>query len=229
MTRKVFAIMTAAGSGKRFRKLSGQNMPKQFLKLYGKPVILHSLIALQKSKFVNEIIISANGKYFDLIHKLAEKNSITKLTKLTEGGKTRFESVKNAFKQIVGLKNDLVLIHDAARPNINTKLTDEILKQANKYGEVIIGTKVSDTVKLEKNSYAVETLKREHLWTVQTPQVFRFGVLEMAYKRCGRRKDFTDESSLVEYAGCRVKIIEGPTDNIKITSPHDFALLKKII
>ena len=229
MNKKTFAIVTAAGSGIRFKKLSKQNTPKQFLNLSGKPVILYSLIAFQKCKAVNEIIVSADKKYFDFIHKLAVKNKITKLTRLAEGGETRFESVKNAFMKIEGAGNDLVIIHDAARPNINANLVNMILTQANRHGEVIMGTKLSETVKRDKKGYVNETLNRENLWSVQTPQVFRYKVLESAYKKCGRKNDFTDESSLVEYAGYRVKIIEGQRDNIKITSPQDLTLLKKII
>lgn len=230
MNRKIFAIITAAGSGSRFNKFSGTKLPKQFLNLSGKPVILYSLIAFQKCRNVDEIIISAKREYFDLIYKLAFKNKITKLTRLAEGGKTRFESVKNAFMQIeVSGGNDLVIIHDAARPNINSKLVDSVLIQAYKYGEVIVGTKVSETVKRDKKGYVNQTVDRENLWTVQTPQVFRHKVLERAYKKCRRINDFTDESSLVEYVGYRVKIIEGPTDNIKITSPQDLTLLKKLL
>jgi 2-C-methyl-D-erythritol 4-phosphate cytidylyltransferase len=228
--KKTFVIVTAAGEGKRFKALSKQNTPKQYLNLAGAPVILYSLAAFQKCRAAGEIIVSASRRDFDFIHKLAVKNKITKLAKLAEGGRTRFHSVKNAFLQIEGASgNDLVLIHDAARPNISAGLVNKILAQAYKDGEVIIGNQISETVKRSKEGYAAETLKREDLWTVQTPQVFRYKVLESAYKKCGRKNDFTDESSLVEYAGYRVKVIEGPKDNIKITSPYDLARLKKII
>ena len=97
---KTFAIITAAGSGSRFS--SGKNeTPKQFIKLNGKPVILYSLEVFQKSRLIDEIFISANYKYFDLLHSMAVKNKITKLTTLVEGGKTRFNSVKNAFLRLL--------------------------------------------------------------------------------------------------------------------------------
>jgi 2-C-methyl-D-erythritol 4-phosphate cytidylyltransferase len=227
--KKVYAILTAAGVGERFKKLSKDSNPKQFLNLLGKPVILHSLLALEKSKLIDEIIISSNKKYFDMLHSLAQKYKIKKLSQLTEGGKTRFESVKNAFKQINGAKDDLVLIHDAVRPNISTVLVDKIIANAKKHGEVIIGTRVIETVKRDKNSYVKKTIDRSNLWTVQTPQVFRYKILKNAYKKARRKKDFTDESSLVENAGYRVMISEGSTDNIKITSPRDITLLKKLM
>ena len=227
--KKVIAIITAAGSGSRFAKSVKNPTPKQFRNLLGKPVILYSLLTLQKCKHVNEIIVSLNRKYFDYIHLLASKNKITKLTGLVEGGKIRFQSVKNAFSQAAGGKNDLVLIHDAARPNINPMLIEKLVNEANKYGEVIIGSKVSETVKRDKNGYIADTLNRENLWLVQTPQVFRYKVLETSYKKCRRKSDFTDESSLVEHAGYKVKIIEGSRDNIKITTDEDISLLTKLM
>src|SRR6185295_15077254 len=105
---QVKAILTAAGSGERFKKLSKTGLPKQFVKLKGKPVFLYSLLALQKCKSINEIIITSAKEHFDYIHYVAAKNKITKLTHLAEGGSTRFESVRNGFKQITADKNDIV-------------------------------------------------------------------------------------------------------------------------
>ncbi len=235
---KVTAILTAAGSGSRFfrsaRLWNGQaaskkQLPKQFLKLKGKPVILYSLRAFQKCRLINEIFVTAENSYFDLIHKIAFKNRITKLTTLVEGGKTRYDSVRNAFKQIEGKPDDLILIHDAARPNINVKAIGKLVNTAVKYGEVIPGTKISETVKKEKKSTVTETIDRSNLWTVQTPQVFRYKILKKAYERAGRKNNFTDEASLVENAGFKVRIIEGSRDNIKITAPEDIKLLKKLM
>jgi 2-C-methyl-D-erythritol 4-phosphate cytidylyltransferase len=225
---KTFAIITAAGSGSRF--LTGKkSIPKQYVRLNGKPVILYSLQAFQKIKLIDEILVSANRRYFDLIHSLAVKNKITKLTTLVEGGKTRFMSVKNAFLQTRGKPGDLVLIHDAARPNINKKLIEMLLTNALKYGEVIPGVKISETVKKESKGIIKGTVDRSNLWTVQTPQVFRYKILKKSYRKAGRKIDFTDEAALVENAGYRVRIIEGEKDNIKITSRDEIIMLKKIM
>lgn len=222
MKRKVYAIITSGGTGSRFKG----NTPKQYLNLCGKPVILHSMLVFQKCKEINEIIIAAQSKYFDYLHSIASKNKITKLSGLIESGKTRFESVRNAFKSIHGNKNDLVFIHDAARPNINAAL----LKEMTGYScEVIPGAKITETVKREKKGFVTETINRENLWTVQTPQMFRFGALESSYIKCKGRKDFTDEASLVEYEGYRVKIIEALKGNIKITTKEDLEYLKKLM
>jgi len=225
---KTFAIITAAGSGSRFSP-GKKSIPKQYVRLNGKLVILYSLQAFQKIRLIDEILVSADRRYFELIHSLAVKNKITKLTTLVEGGKTRFISVKNAFHQIRGKQGDLVLIHDAARPNINKKLIEILLTDALKYGEVIPGIKISETVKKESNGIIKGTVDRSNLWTVQTPQVFRFKVLTKSYKKSGGKYNFTDEAALVEHAGYKVKLIEGLRDNIKITTQQDLTLLKMLM
>lgn len=229
MKRKVFVILTAAGKGDRFSAGSKKRTPKQFTTLLNKPVILHSLSKFQKSKFVDEILISAEKEYFDYLHLLAAANNITKLSRLVEGGKTRFESVKNAFKEISCNKNDLILIHDAARPNISAEALNDIIKESMKAGEVIFASKAADTLKRGEKGFVKETLSRENLWLVQTPQIFRYGVLEDSYRRSRKKTDFTDESGMVEKAGYRVKILEGNRENLKITTHKDITLLKKIM
>ena len=219
----VTAIITAAGSGTRFSK-SGK--PKQYLSLNGKPVILYSLIAFQNSKLVNEIIITANNEYFNFLHEHSLKNKITKLLKLVEGGKTRFESVKNAFIQTENSENGLVIIHDAARPNVDTYFIDRMIMEIGRHDGIIPGIKIPETVKRAKNNIITETIDREYLYTIQTPQVFRYKALKAAYEKCGNEKDFTDESALVEYAGYKVKLTGGKKDNMKITVPDDIQILK---
>jgi 2-C-methyl-D-erythritol 4-phosphate cytidylyltransferase len=227
----VIAILTAAGKGERFKNKSSRlkSIPKQLVKINRKPIIYYSLIALQRCRAVDEIFITCSNEYTDTIDDIASKNSITKLTILVEGGKTRFESVRNAFNQITPVDDELVLIHDAVRPNITSGLVDELVKNiGRKVNGIVIGTKVTDTVKKIKNEYIRETIDRSELWTVQTPQIFRYSVLKESYKKAGKKKDFTDESSMLEAAGYKVRIHEGPRENIKITIPKDIELLKKL-
>ena len=222
------AILTAAGSGSRFSSNHKTKTPKQYLNLLGKPVILYSLLALQKSFHVNQIIIAADINYFELLHSLLYKHKISKANILVEGGKTRFDSVKRAFSQINPRVSDLVLIHDAARPNINSKFVDEILLSAGKYGNLVVGTKITDTIKEERKSRIEKTVDRKLLWTVQTPQVFKYKDLKNSYQK-NKSNTHTDESSLLESCGFKVKIFEGPKDNIKLTDYNDFLLLKKLM
>ncbi len=229
MNPEIHVIITAAGRGERFRKRNNNPKPKQYQLLSGKPVILYSLQNFQKMSNVKSITVSAEAEYFNYLHSLAVKNRITKLTGLVEGGKSRFESVQNAFNQLNCSVDDIVIIHDAARPNISKSELKEFLDAAIKNGEVILGCKVSETVKKCSGNYVQQTIPRDDLWLIQTPQAFRYDVLSRSYIIAGKRTDFTDESSLVENAGYKVKIVEGSRNNIKITSPGDLTLLKKIM
>lgn len=226
----VRAILTAAGSGKRFKIKSGKkSLPKQFIRIHGKPVILYSLLALQKCREIDEILVTCNNEYIEMIDKIVSANKITKLVMYVEGGKTRFESVKNAFKQITAGDNDTILIHDAARPNVTSDFISSLIKASKKADGIVTGHRITDTVKKKSKSFIKETLDRNELWTVQTPQVFKYRVLAGSYKRAGKKKDFTDESSMAEAAGYKIKLFEGPKENIKITVPEDIKLMKYLL
>lgn len=230
MKKDVHVIITAGGSGTRFNRSSKvTSKPKQYQSLLEKPVILHSLLKFQKCKEVKSIYISASKEYFNLLHTMAAKNKITKLMALVEGGKSRFESVRNAFNQVNCTIDDIILIHDAARPNVSKVDIGSLIKASQKYGEVIMGVRVSDTVKRTSGSIINQTVDRSDLWLVQTPQAFRYDVLSRSYIISGSRTDFTDEASLVEFAGYEVRVTEGSRFNIKITSAEDMRVLKKIM
>lgn len=221
---KITAILTAAGTGTRF---SSSGKPKQFLPLNGRPVILYPMIIFQKNPNIDEIIIASNQEHFELIHGLALNSNIRKLTKLVVGGRTRFESVRNAFLQVEQRgSDDIVLIHDAVRPNIDSYFIDRLIIEMNDYDGIIPGLKVSDTIKRGKKGFVTETVSRDDLWNVQTPQLFKYKVLQKAYTACRKKEDFTDESAMVEQVGFKVKITEGRKDNIKITTPEDTRILK---
>lgn len=228
MKSSVYVIITAAGKGSRFKK-DKNNKPKQFLNLNGIPVILYSLLKFQKLKEIKGIYISAEPAYFNCLHSLAAKYKISKLKALVEGGKTRFDSVRNTFNQINCSGNDIILIHDAARPNISAGEIKKLISYAYKNGDVVFGCKVSDTVKKSKGNVITETIPRDNLWLVQTPQAFRYNTLSKAYIISGSKNYFTDESSVVENAGFTVNIIEGSRYNIKITTQDDFKLLRKLL
>src|SRR4030095_14192016 len=105
----------------------------------------------------------------------------------------------------------------------------KLIREAFSSREVIPGVKVAETLKRSKKGYISGSVGRDDLWAIQTPQIFRYKVLKEAYKKCGRKKDFTDESSLAEYAGYKVTIKEGSAYNIKITTPDEMRILKKLM
>jgi 2-C-methyl-D-erythritol 4-phosphate cytidylyltransferase len=226
---KAFAIITAAGEGKRFKDKSKKSLPKQFLKINGHPVISYSLKAFQSSGKIDEIIITGNKKYFVTIDEICKKYKITKCKKIVEGGKSRFESVKNGFYSLKGKKGDIIIIHDAARPGINTGTIDKIIKSLQRFSSVIYGIKISDTLKKEERGYVSKTIEREGMWLIQTPQCFKYQILKNAYENVKGSKNITDESKLVERDGNKVKLIEGSKKNIKLTTTEDTDIIKKLI
>lgn len=229
MKYKITAIITAAGSGKRFGRKGGTALPKQFVMLKGKPVILHSMMVFQRSRYIDEIIISADKKYFDMLHDISVKNKVSKLTYIVEGGKTRYESVRNAFMQAVNLKYRLVMIHDAARPNIDSLFVESLIKGFKNCDGLVPAIKIPETVKRAKKGFVKETVNREELYTIQTPQLFTYSSLIASYLKGRRKHDFTDESSLVEASGFKVRIMPGKKENIKITTADDFKILKLLM
>jgi 2-C-methyl-D-erythritol 4-phosphate cytidylyltransferase len=228
MTPQVRAIIAAGGSGKRFYGNLNVKRPKQYLKLNGEPVILYSLRAFQKSRLIHEIVVSASPDYFDYLHSLCTRYGISKVTQFTEGGRTRFNSVKKAFLQIKSDDEDLIVIHDAARPNVSPQFIDRLISHALIYGNVIPGIRINSTVKRSRGNFVTETIDRKNLWEIQTPQVFRYNVLRNSYMNT-KLRNFTDESSMVEHSGFKVRVCEGYKGNIKITDKSDLSLLKLLI
>ena len=137
--------------------------------------------------------------------------------------------MRNAFEQVNCDVDDIILIHDAARPNVTKEDIGSLIRASQKYGEVILGVRVSDTVKRTSGNLIKETVDRNDLWLVQTPQAFRYDVLSRSYIIAGSKTDFTDEASLAEFAGYEVRVIEGSRFNSKITSVEDMKALKKIM
>lgn len=217
MTIKV--IIPASGTGERF----GGKIPKQFLKISGREIIAHSLEKFNKLSSVDEIIISTKLEYFVKISAIIKKYNLKKVKKIVEGGKRRQDSVYNALINLDCSKDDLIIIHDAVRPFISRNKIIELINKSSKENCVIPGLKISDTIKRASVSGIVEeTIDRSNLWLIQTPQAFRFHVLKNSFDKANSENfTGTDESSIVENAGYKVKIIEGEKDNIKITKPED--------
>ena len=223
---KHILIIPASGSGVRF----GSKTPKQFLKIDGKEILAHTIAKFHSLKIIDEIYIATQADNFSLIKKIISKNNFRKVRSIVEGGETRQVSVFNALNSIAAEKNDVVIVHDAVRPFVSKKLILSLIEECHKSGGVIPGIKISDTVKrLDEKNLIQTTLSRENLWTVQTPQMFRYDIIKSSFDKAVK-KNFTgtDESSIVEFAGYPVKLIPGEKENIKITHKEDLKLYSKI-
>ena len=210
------AIIVAAGQGKRLKAA----VPKPLIKIGKFPAIIYSLNTLDKHPEIDEIIVVVNSRNQQAIAQLISKYSFKKIKNLVLGGSRRQDSVYNGLKMVSG-NSDWVLIHDSARPFIDKDTITKVILAAKKTGCAIVAVKPKATIKSSgKNNIVKNTLDRNALWEVQTPQVFKKDLILRAYKKYGAGK-VTDDASLVEKTGADVRIIQGKYENIKITTAED--------
>lgn len=220
----VCAIVVAAGKGKRLKSKT----PKPLIKLGGKPIIIYSLRALSAHPSIKEIIVVANSLSIRQLTAAIKQHKINKVKAVVLGGLRRQDSVYNGLRAIPP-QADLVLIHDGVRPFIDAKILSSLIKAAKLYGAAIVGVPVKATIKKVTSKFIVEkTIDRENLWEIQTPQVFKKGLILSAYEKF-RNINVTDDAMLVEKMGKKVNVVSGSAHNIKITTPEDLAIAKAIL
>lgn len=213
-------IILAAGASLR---MGGVN--KQLSEIGGVPVFIMSALKFDKSEKTAEIIIAAPEEYCEKYRELAEKFGVKKLKCVVCGGKTRFESVKNALKHA---GNEYIAVHDGARPLIDTSDIERVFADAGKFGAAIAACRAVDTVKIvDENGFIVRTPPRENLWCAQTPQAFRRDLFEKCAEKIGEN-EVTDDASVLEFCGKSVKITEITSCNMKITRPDDLASARAV-
>jgi 2-C-methyl-D-erythritol 4-phosphate cytidylyltransferase len=218
---KIGLILTAGGIGKRF----GSETPKQFVFLKGKPLFILTLDNLLKIQEFNNIILTYPKSWENVFFDLIEQFPPSRTVDFVEGGSERFYSVWNALQHPSIKSTDIVLIHDAVRPFVTSSLIERLLNGIANFDGVIPGIKVKDTLKeSDENGVVLHTLNRDKIFAIQTPQAFKTQILVESYsKAINDGKIFTDDSGVAEFAGFRIKIVEGEEINIKITTPLDFA------
>ncbi len=224
MSKKHFVIILAAGEGKRM----GTNILKQFLVLGDKPVLMHSLIKFYEfdtNSILSVVLPKQKTNYWKAICK---KYQFNLPHNIFFGGKTRYESVKNALTKLKINKNDIVSIHDGVRPFISKKLIKKLFNSAIKKGHSapILIPKDSIRVFIE-NGTKTKSVNRSSFVFTQTPQIFKGELIKNAYKKNNNNK--TDDLSLIEESVNKVNLIKGEQLNIKITTKEDWLLAKKII
>lgn len=220
---RVSAILLAAGIGRRFKS----RLPKPVFKINGRPMVTYALAALQDCALVHEVILVTSSRSRKAIERLIARGCFGKVKKIVAGGARRQDSVR-AGLQAVDPGSAIVLIHDSARPFIDRKIIASCIDKAVRSGAAIAAVPVKATIKRAHAGRVAETLKREQLWEVQTPQVFKKKLLCQAFDRWGRFT-VTDDASLVEKLGKPVHIVTGSYDNIKITTPEDVGIARGII
>ena len=222
---RAVAIIPAAGQGKRF----GGATAKQFIALGGKPLLLHTLERFQQARLIDEICLVLPEVEREAFAVLLERHPIPKLRAIIAGGKERQDSVANGFRSLSSC--DVVVVHDGVRPFIAPELIDCCVETAAAEGGCVVGVPVKETTKeIAADGLVQRTVDRRNLWTIQTPQAFRYELFQRALARATEDHFHgTDEAMLVERIGGRVKVLTGSYDNIKVTTPEDLAVAETLL
>jgi 2-C-methyl-D-erythritol 4-phosphate cytidylyltransferase len=214
---KTYTVMLpAAGSGRRM----GAGFNKLFLEMAGKPILIHTLDVFEQDPACSGMILSVKEEERRQMEDMLERFGITKVTALVEGGVERQQSVAACIR--AHRSGGIVLVHDAARPFINRHVISELVNVADEHGAAIAGVQVKDTMKFAPGGIVEETVDRSKLWSIQTPQAFRYDLLREASEKAESEGFLgTDESMIVERLGHPVRIVESTYDNVKMTTTED--------
>lgn len=223
---KTVAIIVAGGSGTRF----GAEVPKQFLMLGDKPILMRTIEAFEEAlgSVDHEIVVTLPAEQFGLWRELCERYDFALSHRVVAGGETRWHSVKNALDSIDNPADvDVIGVHDGVRPLASLELICRVLEAARRNGAAIPVVMLNDSVR-QVDGEASHALDRSSLRAVQTPQAFDARMLLDAYVR-PYQPTFTDDASVVESAGHQVALVEGDPKNLKITRPMDLALAEYLL
>ena len=213
---KVSAIIPAAGSGERFGE------EKQFKLFSGRPLLFHTLKLFLQSDYIDEIIVAVPSASVDSTHRDVLSMSAGKPVKVVAGGTRRQDSVKNGI-DVSDSHSTLVCIHDAARPFVTEDLIQRSISACEFADGAVVGIPSKDTVKFTENGFIKETLDREKIWLAQTPQCFHKNkLLQALYNAEKENLIGTDESALMEAMGFSIKLVDGESNNFKITTKDDW-------
>lgn len=224
---RITALIPAAGMGRRM----GRAVAKQFLPLGDKPMLAHTLLSFQRASEIDEIIpILSKEDMESCLRDVIEQYHVTKVKTLVVGGKERQDSVMNGLQK---LEKDaaIVLVHDGVRPFVTHEMIKKSIDLAKKGECVAVGVPLKDTIKeVDDKRMVRHTLERSRLWAIQTPQTFPVKLLKRAYEEAYKHNTYgTDDAMLVERSGCKVRVIMGSYENIKITTPEDLILAEEIL
>jgi len=227
----VSAIVVAAGRGERF----SSQTPKPLARIDDHPLIFYCLRTISRHPLIDDIVLVVNAKIKDRVAAIIKQYRIRKISHLVIGGRRRQDSVYKGLKAL-NKDTDLALIHDGARPFIDKETITAAVKEAVASGAAIVGVPVKATIKqvIGHRSQVIgsvivkNTLDRDNLWEVQTPQVFQRDLIMQAYRKSGKR-EVTDDAALVERLGAKVRMVKGSYSNIKITTPEDLVLAQAIL
>lgn len=225
-----YAIIFAGGTGTRMKS----DIPKQFMEIENKPILVHTLEVFQKSDLIDSIIIVCLKNYVSIVNDYRDTYSITKLNKVLSGGSSAFDSQRIGIEYVNSIKNtdfDIVFIHDGVRPLIDNELLINCYNTVLNYGTAITISPAAETIGLvNEDNKIIRTVPRQDCVLARAPQVFYVKDIYNAHKKAAEQnKEYIDSASMLLEQGMHLKTVEGPTKNIKITTQFDYELCKMIL
>ena len=221
----IYTIIVAAGSGSRF----GSDLPKQFCTMNGGPVLMTTIDHFAKALPHSEIIVVLSDNMVDFWQRLCHEYGFRTPHTIVIGGATRFDSVSNALNHLQNCgkeirSNDIVLVHDGARPNVSKSLIHRAVESVANDVAAIPVVGVTDSIRMKSDDGSTSAVDRSRFVAVQTPQAFRAETIFDAYTKADRSASFTDDASVAEAAEYAVGTFDGDYRNIKITNPADIVI-----
>lgn len=220
-SEKQYALIVAGGSGTRMNS----SIPKQFLPLGGRPILMHTIEKFSSYPEALEIILVLPSKEIQEWKNLCSKHDFNTPHKIVQGGATRFHSVKNGLDAIDSLGT--VAIHDGVRPFVSHSIIEKSFRSAEERGSGITAVQLKDSIRsVRDNSSRAED--RKNFMLIQTPQTFQLSLIKKAFMDCAS-SEFTDDASVLESSGVPVHLVEGSYENIKVTTPEDLTFAEAIL
>lgn len=229
-----YALILAGGVGQRMRRTG---MPKQFLEVFSKPIIIYTLQKFEYCEDIDSVVVACHSSYIEYMEMLLQRYGIKKVKAVISGGKDRQDSVLNGLKYIQneGVSNDdVVVIHDGVRPLVQENILSENVRVAKKYGSAMTVRSVIESVVITSKDKAgfEDFKKRDDTYSLTAPQSFKVSVLAKAYKDIAGKDTpmpLLDSALVFTYLGNDIHIIKENNNNIKVTTPEDYYILKAML
>ncbi len=227
---KNYVILLAGGVGKRM----GADIPKQFLEVNGKPIIVHTIERFQRSQQIEKIVVVCVSDWIERLQGIVEEYCLTKVEWIIEGGKTGHDSIRNGvfFLRDKIKPDDFIIVHDAVRPMLPQEAINELLRVAHEKGNASSSIACHPPIVYTDDfESGIKDIDREHVMLTASPQAFRYSLALRCYEKAEQedKHDFTFTSSLLIHCGERVFFAKGTTSNIKITTKADLALFEALL
>jgi 2-C-methyl-D-erythritol 4-phosphate cytidylyltransferase len=222
---KTYALIVAAGQSQRF----GGLIPKQFKEICGRPLLAWTVSRFQQAASIEKIVVVvAEEHLLYATQKIIDPYGFDKVQKIVIGGQTRRESVLNGLRSLP-LSTQVVAIHDGARPLVTSADIDKVVEVASRERAAMLAVPALDTVKRVREGFILGTLDRDSLYLAQTPQVFQYDLIMEAHKEVAEGAVVTDDASLVEARGFKVRVVEPSRPNLKVTTQDDFYIVESLL